>query len=155
MPTFKIVRRPKRSAGASGGERKRKSAAAVPDPVVSTAAAVPVPDSVVSAVPDPVVSSSAVALPAAASPDSSADGRNKRKRETNLVEPSSAVDAGFSEQQGGPKRTAVDHEAKTGKSGVDHQATSERDLPQGADEDALFDAAKEKASSVVSKSLPS
>ena len=92
MPTFKIVRRPKRGPGAAGGKRKRKAAAAVPDPVVSAAAAV-VPDAVVSATsafPDPAVSSGA-ALTASASLEPSADGRKKKKRTPNRSDPSTTA----------------------------------------------------------------
>jgi len=92
MPAFKIVRRPKRGPGAARGNRKRKAAAAVPDPVVSAAAAV-VPDAVVSATsafPDPAVSSGA-ALTASASLEPSADGRKKKKRTPNRSDPSTTA----------------------------------------------------------------
>ena len=65
MPTFKLVRRPRRKAGSSRGKRAREAAAvtvaasAVPDAVASDAAAA------APAVPDPAVSSYAAALPAA------------------------------------------------------------------------------------------
>ena len=56
------------------------------------------------------------------------DGERETKRKRKVAEPGLATGAGVSEKQGGRTRTAVGHWETAGKSGADHQATSERDL---------------------------
>ena len=56
------------------------------------------------------------------------DGERETKRKRKVAEPGLATGAGVSEKLGGRTRAAVGHGEKIGKSGTDHQATSERDL---------------------------
>ena len=114
MPTLVWKRRPKNGTAAA-------REAVVPDPVVSAAAAVP--ESVASfptVFPDQVASSGGP-LP---------EGSSK-KRKVDRDSLTTAAGADVSDQHGGLKRAAVDHDTKPDRSGVDHMARSERDLPTG------------------------
>ena len=91
MPTFKLVRRPRRGAGAAGGksvarEAALTAAAAVPDPIFPAAAA-----AAAAAVPDPAAASG-VAHPAVSSKRHAvAHGGKKKKQKINHSEAATAA----------------------------------------------------------------